>query len=90
MTPDRALHRDSREDIEGLVHRGRIILPDVIRPDGTASPDQMAIVPPGVDLAKRRCRIASCRGRRAPGRARRWSAPASPTTVPIFPAPAPW
>lgn len=52
MTPDRALHRDSREDVEGLAHRGRIILPEVILSDGTASPDQVAIVPPGVDLAK--------------------------------------
>ncbi len=52
MTPDRPLHRDNREDIEGLVHRGRIILPEVILPDGTASPFQFAIVPFGVDLAK--------------------------------------
>lgn len=52
MTPDRALHRDSREDIEGLAHRGRIRLPEVILPDGSASPDQVATVPPGVDLAK--------------------------------------
>ncbi|KQM99372.1 hypothetical protein [Sphingomonas sp. Leaf25] len=52
MTPDRALHRDHREDIEALAHRGRIILPAVILPDGTASPDQVAIVPPGVDLAR--------------------------------------
>ena len=52
MTPDRALHRDDREDIEGLAHRARIILPDVILADGTASPDQVAFVPPGVVLAK--------------------------------------
>ncbi|BCA59477.1 hypothetical protein [Sphingomonas sp. HMP6] len=52
MTPDRALDRDTREDIEGLVHRGRITLPEVILADGTASPEQVAIVPPGVDLAK--------------------------------------
>ena len=52
MTPNRAFHRDDREDIEGLAHRGRIILPDVILADGTASPEQVAIVPPGVDLAK--------------------------------------
>lgn len=52
MTPNRSFHRDSREDIEGLAHRGRIILPDVILPDGTASPSQVAIVPYGVDLAK--------------------------------------
>lgn len=52
MTPERPLHRDSREDIEGLVHRGRIVLPEVILPDGTASPYQFAIVPFGVDLAK--------------------------------------
>lgn len=52
MTPDRALRRDSREDIEALAHRGRIELPDVILSDGTASPHQVAIVPPGVDLAK--------------------------------------
>ena len=52
MTPDRALHRDDRDDIEGLTHRARIILPDVILPDGTASPHQVAVVPPGVSLAK--------------------------------------
>lgn len=52
MTPDRALHRDDREDIEGLAHRARINLPDVILPDGTASPDQVALMPPGVSLAK--------------------------------------
>lgn len=52
MTPDRPLHRDTREDIEALAHRARIILPDVILADGTASSDQVAIVPPGVDLAK--------------------------------------
>ncbi len=52
MTPDRALHRDHREDIEALAHRARIVLPDVILADGTASPDQIAIVPPDVDLAK--------------------------------------
>ena len=52
MTPDRALHSDDREDIEALAHRARIILPDVILADGTASPDQVAIVPPGVVLSK--------------------------------------
>ena len=30
MTPHVALHRDSREDIEGLAHRALIILPVVI------------------------------------------------------------
>lgn len=52
MTPDRALHRDSHEDIEGLAHRGAIRLPEVILSDGTASPDQVATVPPWVNLAK--------------------------------------
>ncbi|WP_447406158.1 hypothetical protein, partial [Clostridium perfringens] len=52
MTPHVALHRDSREDIEGLAHRALIILPVVILPDGTASPDQVALVPWGVEIDK--------------------------------------
>jgi len=52
MTPDRAHHRDDREDIECLAHRAQIVMPDILLPDGTASPDQYAIVPPGVSLAK--------------------------------------
>ena len=52
MIPDRPLHLDDRWDIECLTHRGRIIWPDVILPDGTASPSQLAIIPPGVLLAR--------------------------------------
>lgn len=52
MTPDRAHDRDDREDIECLAHRAQIILPDTLLPDGTASRDQYAVVPPGVSLAK--------------------------------------
>lgn len=52
MTPDCALHRDSREDIEGLAHRACIVLPDVILADGTASPNQVALMPWGVDIDK--------------------------------------
>ena len=52
MTPDRSHDRDSREDIECLAHRARILLPEVILRDGSASPKQVAIVPAGVILAK--------------------------------------
>jgi hypothetical protein len=52
MNPDRPFVLDDRWDIECLVQRARIILPEVILPDGTASPSQVAIVPPGVSLAK--------------------------------------
>lgn len=52
MTPDRPFHRDTREDMEGLVHRAQIIRPAVILADGTASSDQVATVPPGVDVGK--------------------------------------
>ena len=69
MTPDRPFHRDTREDMEGLVHRAQIIRPAVILADGTASSDQVATVPPGVDVGKaifaNNC--ATCHGSAAQG-----------------------
>lgn len=50
MTPHRLFDRDSRVDIEGLAHRARITLPDVLRADGTASHDQVARVAPDANL----------------------------------------
>jgi len=51
MTPANKIQRDVRMDARGLYHRPGVTLPATVNPDGTASPDQLAKVAAGTNLA---------------------------------------
>jgi len=51
MTPANKIQRDVRMDARGLYHRTGVTLPATVNPDGTASPDQLAKVAAGTNLA---------------------------------------
>lgn len=50
MTPYRRFRHDVRSDALALWHRKSVTLPCCIQPDGTAATDQIATIPPGIDL----------------------------------------